>query len=185
MFEKIITNTALALQKYKIPYMIIGGQAVMLYGRPRLTKDIDITIGVSIDKLEDVISAVKRGGLKVIPEDVERFVKETFVLPSKDEKTGIRVDLIFSFTTYERQAIERAKKIMISGIGVKFANLEDIVIHKIFSSRPIDIEDARAILIKNPGCDIAYIKKWLSKFDKTACNKKFSNTFKDIIKGLK
>jgi hypothetical protein len=25
--------------------MIIGGQAVLLYGEPRLTKDIDITLG--------------------------------------------------------------------------------------------------------------------------------------------
>lgn len=28
--------------------MIIGGQAVMVYGEPRLTKDIDITLGVDI-----------------------------------------------------------------------------------------------------------------------------------------
>jgi len=27
--------------------MVIGGQAVLLYGEPRLTKDIDITLGDS------------------------------------------------------------------------------------------------------------------------------------------
>jgi len=31
--------------------MIIGGQVVLLYGEPRLTRDIDITPGVNIDEL--------------------------------------------------------------------------------------------------------------------------------------
>jgi hypothetical protein len=35
--------------------MIIGGQAVLLYGEPRLTKDIDITLGVNVDRLKDLL----------------------------------------------------------------------------------------------------------------------------------
>jgi len=31
--------------------MVIGGQAVFLYGEPRMTKDIDITLGMGIDGL--------------------------------------------------------------------------------------------------------------------------------------
>ena len=31
--------------------MLIGGQAVLLYGEPRLTRDIDITLGVDVDKI--------------------------------------------------------------------------------------------------------------------------------------
>lgn len=34
-----------------VPYMVIGGQAVLIYGEPRLTKDIDITLGVDVDGL--------------------------------------------------------------------------------------------------------------------------------------
>jgi len=41
MIEKFIKRTAQCLDRQKIPYMIIGGQAVLLYGRPRLTRDID------------------------------------------------------------------------------------------------------------------------------------------------
>jgi hypothetical protein len=35
---------AAGLNEQNIPYMIIGGQAVLLYGKPRLTRDIDITL---------------------------------------------------------------------------------------------------------------------------------------------
>lgn len=185
MFEKIIIRVAKALKKHKIPYMIIGGQAVLLYGTPRLTRDIDITVGVSIDKLDSIIDVTRSARLKIIPDNPEDFTRKTFVLPANDAKTGIRVDLIFSFTPYERQAIERAKTVVMAGGEVKFATIEDIIIHKIFSGRARDLEDVRAMLVKNPNYNMVYIKKWLSEFDKTLQDKKFSNTFKDIVKGLK
>jgi hypothetical protein len=37
MFEKILSSIGASLKKRDIPYMIIGGQAVLLYGEPRLT----------------------------------------------------------------------------------------------------------------------------------------------------
>jgi len=37
MFEEILSKIAASLKKHAIPYMIIGGQAVLLYGEPRLT----------------------------------------------------------------------------------------------------------------------------------------------------
>lgn len=42
MLAKLIRRIAEALDQAKIPYMIIGGQAVLLYGRPRLTRDEDV-----------------------------------------------------------------------------------------------------------------------------------------------
>ena len=41
MFEKILSKVGKSLKKHKLPYMIIGGQAVLLYGEPRLTRDIE------------------------------------------------------------------------------------------------------------------------------------------------
>ena len=46
MFEELIARIAGELKKADLPYMIIGGQAVLLYGSPRMTKDIDITLGL-------------------------------------------------------------------------------------------------------------------------------------------
>ncbi len=185
MFEKLIAKTAISLKKHKIPYMIIGGQAVLLYGSPRLTKDIDITLGVSIDKLPVMLTVIREAGLKAIPENPESFALRTFVLPAEDKKTRIRVDFIFSFTPFEAQAIKRARNINMEGTKVKFAAVEDIVIHKIISGRERDIEDVRAMLIKNPACDLNYIKKWLREFEKSVEGEKFIAVLDDILKTLK
>ena len=50
IFEKLLSRIGAGLDNRNLPYMIIGGQAVLRYGEPRLTRDIDIIRGVNIDK---------------------------------------------------------------------------------------------------------------------------------------
>ena len=185
MFEELIARIASLLEAAGIPYMIIGGQAVLVYGTPRMTRDIDITLGVSTDGLEDVVGAVHTAGLKILPEDYRSFVERTWVLPTRDEITGIRVDLIFSFTPYEREAIERAGTVSLRGMSVRFATLEDVIIHKVFAGRPRDLEDVRSIILKNPHFDAQYITDWLEKFDQSVEGGAFLSQFKDILNRLK
>ncbi|MBU1163057.1 MAG: nucleotidyltransferase, partial [Proteobacteria bacterium] len=163
--EKILSSIGVSLKKHDIPYMIIGGQAVLLYGEPRLTRDIDIT-------------------LKPLPKDLKSFVRQTMVLPALDETTGIRVDFIFSLTPYETEAIKRAKKIKIMDREVNFASPEDLIIHKIFAGRPRDIEDVRTVLLKNPDIDVRYVRKWLKEFDLFSEKKEFLKTFEEVIKEI-
>ncbi len=180
MFEELLRKIGVTLEKHNIPYMVIGGQAVLLYGEPRLTRDIDITLGVDLDRLQDVLSLIKELDLTVLVQDVESFVRQTMVIPSLDKSTGIRVDFILSFTPYEQQAIKRANRINIKDQDVSFAAAEDVIIHKIFAGRPRDMEDVRSIIIKNPALDIEYIKKWLGEFDKSL-DTDFLGRFEEIL----
>jgi hypothetical protein len=41
MFETILSQIGASLSRHNLPYMVIGGQAVLLYGEPRLTRDIE------------------------------------------------------------------------------------------------------------------------------------------------
>ncbi len=163
--------------------MVIGGQAVLIYGEPRLTKDIDITLGIGIDQYERVFSFVKSLKLKLLPDDPDAFIKKTMVLPVLDEKSGIRVDLIFSYSLFEHEAIKRAKTIYLDKTGIKYATLEDVIIHKMIAGRPRDLEDVKSIILKNPDYDGSYIIKWLNEFDKSI-NSNTSDGFSKIIKSI-
>ena len=77
MFDRILSQIAACLRKNDLPYMIIGGQAVLLYGEPRLTRDIDITLGVSIDQLDRLLQAIEQMHLKPLPKDIATFVSQT------------------------------------------------------------------------------------------------------------
>ena len=182
MFQKLLKKIANELNTCNIPYMVIGGQAVLIYGEPRLTKDIDITLGVGVSKLNEINSIVEKLNLKILVD--EKFVQKTMVLLVIDEKTGIRVDFIFSFSLYEKQAIKRATDIKFDNTIVKFASLEDLIIHKIIAGRGIDIEDVRSIILKNPDYNTKHIKRWLQEFDKSL-NEKFLKVFQKIVKKIK
>ena len=180
MFDKILSRLGACLDSNSLPYMIIGGQAVLLYGEPRLTRDIDITLGVSAAHLDRLLRAIEQMPLKTLPQDVPSFVQQTMVLPTLDEATGIRVDFIFSFTPYESQAIGRSKKVKVLNYDVSFASVEDLIIHKIFAGRPRDIEDVRTVIVKNSNMDIEYIEKWLKEFDAASDEKIFLQTFREL-----
>ncbi|RKY99307.1 MAG: hypothetical protein DRQ10_06425 [Candidatus Hydrothermota bacterium] len=183
LFQNLLKQIAQQLDNAEIRYMVIGGQAVLIHGEPRFTKDIDITMEITPQNLQQVLEVVKHLGLKILVKNVEKFVKDTWVLPTLDERSGIRVDFIFSFSAYEKTAIERATNVEINGYPVKFASVEDLIIHKIFAGRPRDIEDVRKILLKNR-VDENYIKKWLKEFDK-ALGKNTLKTFVELIKEVK
>ena len=100
MFEQLISRIAAELRRAGIPYMIIGGQAVLLHGLPRMTKDIDITLGVDTQELDRVVNSIAATGLEIIPDHFRSFVEKTFVLPARHQESGIRVDFIFSFVPY-------------------------------------------------------------------------------------
>jgi len=174
--KKLIEKIAKEFQKNKIDYMIIGGQAVLIYGEPRLTKDIDITIGANIDKYRDILNIVQNLNLKILPKDPYKFVKDTMVLPLLDEETGFRIDLIFSSSEYEKEALKRVKKIKIGDTYVNYVSVEDLIIYKIISGRERDLEDLKTILIKNKKIDEKYILKWLKEFEKVL-NKNLRETF--------
>jgi len=183
MIKNLIKKIAFNLDKEKVSYMIIGGQAVLLYGSPRLTRDIDITLGVDTDKFPLIEKICKKLKLKILPKDAEAFARETKVFPSEEQNLKIRIDFIFSFTSYERKAIKRATNVFINNYPVKFASCEDVIIHKLFAGRAIDEEDVKNIIIKNKDViSFRYIKGWLSKFSRIGEQKDILKKFNVLLK---
>lgn len=133
--------------------MIIGGQAALLYREPRFTNDIDITLGVGIEDSDILIQLCHELDFKILVDNHLDFLSQTMVLPVIDQISNFRIDFIFSFTQYERNAIERANIVNIDGSDVCFCSLEDIIILKVFAGRPRDIDDVKTIIRKNPDFD--------------------------------
>ena len=131
------------LQTQHIPYMVIGGIANLVWGTPRSTFDIDITVQTSSDR-ESLVKIIHKG-FKVRVPHPEKFIEETRVLPLQD-KAGMNIDLIFAGLPYEEFAIRRAKTIQWQGIKVKICSPEDLIIDKIISTRAKDKDDVFGIV---------------------------------------
>jgi len=164
-FDRLLAGLARELGERDLPYMIIGGQAVLLHGEPRLTQDIDLTLGVPPSAADEVLRVCEVLRLEVLPDDAHAFAARTFVLPAADPPTGVRIDFVFSTTPYERNAIERAIRVPVGGEEVRFASAEDLILHKLFAGRAHDLEDVRGVVArKGADLDWGYIERWAHEF---------------------
>ncbi len=155
--DTTLVELARTLSENNIPYMVIGGIANAVWGEPRATLDIDVTIWVDEDEADNVVSILSDSFRLLIADHIS-FIRETNVLPLESED-GVRVDLIFGKLSYEREAIARAVEVAIENVPVCFCTPEDLILHKIISDREKDINDARGVAIRRmSSLDINYLE---------------------------
>ena len=155
--DTTLLKLARTLSDNNIPYMVIGGIANAVWGEPRATLDIDVTIWVDEDETDTVVSILSSSFRSLIVDHIS-FIQETNVLPLESED-GVRVDLIFGKLPYEQEAISRSVEVAIENVPVRFCTPEDLILHKIISDREKDIDDARGVAIRRMGSlDITYLE---------------------------
>lgn len=162
----LLTRLAKALDSLKIPYMIIGGQAVMLYGEPRQTLDVDVTVRLEPGNRSEIDSLIKVSGLEPPGAKQLDILSKNLVLPLMDRNSGIPVEFIFSPYGFEDEIIGRAQSQDIGGVPVRFISANDLVVYKILAGRPRDLEDVRGIIGRSLGrLDFAGIENSLREIE--------------------
>lgn len=185
MIIKTLKDIAQILQSANIPYMVIGAQAVVIYGKPRFSEDIDITVALTPDefrKIKDILTEK----FDILPADVEKFVHDTWVMPVKHKETMVRVDIVFSITPFEREAINKAKDIIIEGVPVKYIPPEYLIVQKIIAGRTKDLEDAQGIIdVWGNKTDIAEIERIMKSFGKDEKGKEWFKRWRKLKRNFK
>lgn len=127
-------------------WYVFGAQAVVLYGRPRLTADLDVTLEASLEGALDLIPALERGGFEVRAPDPEGLLRSARVLPIAHGTSGLAVDLVVAGPGLEEEFLAHRRFVDLGGMEVPLISPEDLVVTKILAGRPKDLEDVRGIL---------------------------------------
>lgn len=146
--RKVIT----ILEKSKVEYAIIGALPVLVYGRPRLTFDIDIAISIDLDKAGRLLDElVKNNFYSINGTSTPTHLLEgpsIFIL----RNTGVEIDFWSKAAgfTLDAEAMKRRKKVKIAeDLKVLFPSPEDYITMKLAMARPErDIEDALSVIIR-------------------------------------
>jgi hypothetical protein len=135
--------------------MVIGGFAVTIWGEPRFTRDLDVTVSVPAEQLESTTARICVAFTSLVTDPV-RFVRETRVLPIMVD--SVPVDLVFAALPYEEAAIARTRTVTLKHGGVQVCSPEDLILHKIVSQRPRDHEDIEGVFrYRHAELDYAYL----------------------------
>lgn len=125
-------------------WYLFGAQAVIVYGVPRLSADVDVTLALAPDAPERFAADMRSHGFHLRVDDPD-FVRRTRVMPFTHERTGMPLDVVLAGSGLEGAFLERARVIDIGGARVPVIDLGDLVVAKVLAGRPKDIDDASAL----------------------------------------
>ena len=139
-------------------YAVIGGLANAVWGEPRSTLDIDVTVRVEEARLRSVIARLA-DRFQALPADPVEFVRSHSVLPVRSS-SGVRIDMIFARLPFEEEVITRAVVMEIGGMRLPICTAEDLILMKIASDRPRDVDDARGVALRRMAAlDLEYLER--------------------------
>lgn len=136
----------LLLHKHNVKYMIVGGEAVIYYGYPRLTGDIDFFYENSSENIQSLFNALLEFWDEDIPgiNDKNELSKPGYII-----QFGVppnRIDLLNDIDGVEFEEAWDEKKvenIQVKGnrVPVNLIGLKDLIKNKEATKRAKDIDD--------------------------------------------
>jgi hypothetical protein len=144
--------------------LIIGGLAVALLGRPRVTRDVDALVLLEEEHWPAFFDAAPTFGFAPRLADALAFAREARVLLLRHQPTGIDVDIALGRLPFEEEAVERATAVQVAGVSVPLPTPEDLVIMKAVAHRERDLLDIEGLLAAHPKLDVRRVRRWVRIF---------------------
>jgi hypothetical protein len=180
-FVELLTDLAAALSELDVDWYLFGAQAASLYGSPRVTADVDVTIRLGRLDVASLVQALTVAGFEPRVDD-DDFIARTRVVPIVHRATGIPADLVIAGPGLEDLFFERAGTVDFLGLDVPVAAAEDIVVMKLLAGRPKDIEDVEGILAARADrMDIALVRDTISMLEQALDQRDLSPAFEQAL----
>jgi hypothetical protein len=122
-------------------WYVFGAQAVIAYGVPRLSADVDVTVALDPDDPASFAEDMRAAGFSLRVSDPD-FVRRTRVMPFVHRATAMPLDVVLAGSGLEDEFLRRARETNIGGLLIPLIDPEDLIIAKVLAGRPKDIEDA-------------------------------------------
>jgi len=167
--RRVLLELVDLLEDGGVPYLIMGGVAVPIWGVPRATYDIDLTLSVDDEGLLDFFRRARSAGFEVDPPFEEGFrdrlrgMEKVQLAWWGDAARRVEVDVFLVTTSYQEVAFQRRRRVKIDGRDARVLGPADLVLHKLTAGRPKDLADVQNILAIQGIPDEAYLREWAER----------------------
>lgn len=160
---EVLKMVATRLSEHAIPYMMTGSMAANYYTVPRMTRDIDIVVELSVRDVERMV-ALFEDDFYIDHEAVQQAVSRQCLFNIIHQRYVIKVDFVIrKDTAYRREEFARRREISIEGHRVSIVAPEDLILSKLEwakeSRSAMQLADVRNLL-SVPDLDRSYLLSW-------------------------
>lgn len=167
--EELLRTIAAILGRLKIPYVVTGGMAVAVWGRPRFTADIDIVVELVAQKLDQLARALLQIDKDVYVDSdtmkraLGRKGEFNFIHPA----SGLKVDFwVSGQDQFSKLKLKRRIPKQFGRQRVYFVSPEDLILSKLLwhkeGGSDYQLEDIASILRIQTKLNRPHLKKWAS-----------------------
>jgi predicted nucleotidyltransferase len=163
--SRALRDVVLLLDELKVPYVVMGGIAVRVYGIPRPTHDVDFTLGMDRDRLPELYAEIANRGYTVPEEYRKGWIDQVAGMPLVKlrlylQDRGIDIDIFLAESRFQRELLSRRRRAILDGTPVWLVSPEDLILLKLLAGRPRDIADVADVLFTQGELDRAYLRTW-------------------------
>lgn len=152
-----------------LEYMVTGSYAMSAYGEIRMTRDIDIVIRLSEQKLAKFVEAFE-GEYYISKDSALRAIRSRSTFNIINQSHGGKIDCIIQKdTAFARESFSRRFKISVLGTEFWTTTKEDLILAKLMWAKDTQSEmQIRDIAnLTESEYDSEYVAKWVASMDLT------------------
>ena len=134
-----------------IPHGLIGGWAVIAWGRVRATRDLDWLAVIPASRRKEAITALSTlGAPEWRPPGEDDPVAGLIRVVSQNPEDAV-IDIILAASAADRAALTRCLPVDLGGGSLPAVRREDIIAMKLQAGGAVDLEDASELLRVHAG----------------------------------
>jgi hypothetical protein len=168
------------LDEHEVPYAIAGSVASGLYGEPRTTLDVDLTLRLEARKVAALTSAARAVELAMDGVAVRERLSETRPQPFNiiDLVGGWKADCYLLRDAFDREAFDRRRRVAFPTVATGslwVLSVEDVILYKLVYYRMSDgisvkhLRDIAGIRARmhadGESLDLEYLARWAHRHD--------------------
>jgi hypothetical protein len=161
----ILKLVARRLNDAEIDYMLSGSVALTFYGRPRMTRDIDIVVMVPLSAVDRFVELFEQD-FYIDRDMVTDAIRNQSMFNIIHLETVIKVDFIIRKNQeYRILEFNKRKKMKLEDQEISVVSLEDLIISKLYwakdSFSEMQIKDIVRLL--DLDFDMDYVEEWCAR----------------------
>ncbi len=161
----ILKLVARRLNDAEIDYMLSGSVALTFYGRPRMTRDIDIVVMIPLSAVDRFVELFEQD-FYIDRDMITDAIRNQSMFNIIHLETVIKVDFIIRKNQeYRILEFNKRKKMKLEDQEISVVSLEDLIISKLYwakdSFSEMQIKDIVSLLDLN--FDMDYVEEWCAR----------------------
>jgi hypothetical protein len=157
------------LTSARLPFMLTGSFAMAYYGRPRMTRDLDLVVALNEEDVSGLVATLAPD-FYVDADSVRAAVASQRLFNLMHLATSIKVDLIVRKSSEYRQVeFARRQPVELNGVKTWIVSREDLILSKLVwaqdSGSELQRRDVRTLL--DDSMDRAYLQHWAGRLGVT------------------